>query len=601
MNALISKKAIIFLLVVLPSLCFGKLYKGAEYRTKESYLYGRFEVRYKASAGSGQTSTFFTYNDIDPLTRWNEIDIEILGRYSNDVQFNVITPRQGNNHVRHQYVDFDPTLDFHTYTIEWTPDYIAWFIDHVEVYRQTGEHIQTMIKPQKIMMNIWNPVWEGWVGPWYDRALPQFAFYDYVSYASYTPGEGNIGTDNNFSMQWKDDFDSWDQSRWDKATHTFGGNNCDFLPENIVFQDGYMILCLTDNDNTGYIDNKEPYILSARARENLVTINFTEQIDQASAESTGNYAITNATVTSAKLLEDKRRVQLTVDGMAPDQPHSLVASGIFDTSPNSNRLFAQMVNITMPQPLSFPVKINVGGGATGDFLPDQPWSEEVEYGYQDGQSSVISSTQEIQGTNIPEIYRSERWGLVTYQIRVPSGIYELTLLMAENYFDQPDKRVFDIYVEGNPVSNQLDLYSTVGKHAAHTVTLSNLEINDGIMNIHFSTVKNNALLNGIIIEEIETGVIQGNAPEQSRHFALANYPNPFNSTTRINYEIPEEGFVKIDIYDVRGHKVKSLLKESKSAGNHSILFKTEKLTSGVYFCKLQFAQFFETIRMVLLR
>lgn len=601
MKMRLNQKIILILFFLFPAICFSKNYKGAELRTKESFLYGRFEVRYKASPGSGHTSTFFTYNDVDPLTRWNEIDIEILGRYTNDVQFNVITPQHGSNHVRHQYVNFDPSLDFHTYTIEWTPDYIAWSIDSVEVYRQTGEHIATMIKPQKIMMNIWNPGFEGWVGPCYDKALPKFAYYDYVSYASYTPGSGDIGSNNNFTLQWKDDFDAWDQSRWDKATHTFGGNNCDFLPENIVFQNGNMILCLTDNDNTGYVDNVSPSILWARASENRIHAQFTEELDKASAESLSNYAIPNATIVSAKLRDDKRSVQLEVTGMVADQNYSLISSGICDASASRNRLFAQMVNIVMPEPLSFPIKINVGGSECEGFLPDQPWSETVEYGYEDGQSSQVSQSQAIQNTDTPEIYRSERYGLVTYKIRVPNGKYTLNIMMAENYFDQPDKRVFDIYVEGNLVSHQLDLQSLAGKHSAHIVAVPNLEINDEIINIHFSALKDNAVLNGIIIEKLGTGVEQSLNPRTTQYLSLSSYPNPFNASALIKYEIPENGFVNLKVFDVCGRAIKTLIEEAQSAGVHQIKFHAEEMPSGIYFCRIKFDEFSKVTRLVLLR
>lgn len=85
--------ALIFLICHL--VIFAKDYKGGEFRTIDAYTYGRFEVRYKASAGSGQTSTFFTYHDYTSggSNNWNEVDIEILGRYTDDIQFNIITPR----------------------------------------------------------------------------------------------------------------------------------------------------------------------------------------------------------------------------------------------------------------------------------------------------------------------------------------------------------------------------------------------------------------------------------------------------------------------------------------------------------------------------
>ncbi|MDZ7270527.1 MAG: family 16 glycosylhydrolase, partial [candidate division KSB1 bacterium] len=115
---------VVAMLCLLVASVAAKNYKGAELRTRESFLYGRFEARYKASAGDGHVSTFFTYNDIDPTANWNEIDIEIHGRYTDDVQVTTITPRQ-MIHLRHQWVPFNTHVDFHVYAFEWTPDYVA--------------------------------------------------------------------------------------------------------------------------------------------------------------------------------------------------------------------------------------------------------------------------------------------------------------------------------------------------------------------------------------------------------------------------------------------------------------------------------------------
>ena len=199
---------------------FSKIYKGAEYRTKNLFKYGRFEVNMKSAYRDGMLASFFTYNDDFPNSAWNEIDIEIMGRYSDDIQFNPLTPGQ-ISHTSHHQAKFNPATDFHTYAFEWTPNYVAWFVDGVETHRQTGAHIKALNISQKIMMNIWNPQFPNWAGEWNEDILPAFAFYDWVSYSSFTPGAGSSGTGNNFTFQWKDNFDSWDQTRWDKATHTF--------------------------------------------------------------------------------------------------------------------------------------------------------------------------------------------------------------------------------------------------------------------------------------------------------------------------------------------------------------------------------------------
>ena len=53
------------------------------------------------------------------------------------------------------------------------------------------------------------------------------------------PGEGDNGTDSNFTFFWKDDFDSFDNNRWEKSDdHTWGGNQSLFIDDNIFFENG---------------------------------------------------------------------------------------------------------------------------------------------------------------------------------------------------------------------------------------------------------------------------------------------------------------------------------------------------------------------------
>ena len=88
-------------------------------------------------------ASFFTYYDGGTgVQDWNEIDIEILGRYNNDVQFNIITPGQ-MDHVHHQFVNFNPHLDFHTYAIEWTPDYV--FVDKYALQNNNDEYLESCL------------------------------------------------------------------------------------------------------------------------------------------------------------------------------------------------------------------------------------------------------------------------------------------------------------------------------------------------------------------------------------------------------------------------------------------------------------------------
>ncbi len=67
---------------------------------------------------------------------------------------------------------------------------------------------------------------------------------------------------------------------------------------------------------------------------------------------------------------------------------------------------------------------------------------------------------------------------------------------------------------------------------------------------------------------------------------LANYPNPFTTTTNIYYNIPHSSFVKVEIYDLSGRKIISLVSENQQSGSHEIVLDGSDLRQGTYICKL---------------
>ena len=96
-------------------------------------------------------------------------------------------------------------------------------------------------------MNIWPAVWESWVGEWNPSDVPKHSYYDYVKCYSYNPGEGNYGTDNNFTFLWEDNFNIFNTEIWaDDSEGTFSSNYCSFTPINTNLYNGHMILSLTD-------------------------------------------------------------------------------------------------------------------------------------------------------------------------------------------------------------------------------------------------------------------------------------------------------------------------------------------------------------------
>jgi hypothetical protein len=71
------------------------------------------------------------------------------------------------------------------------------------------------------------------------------------------------------------------------------------------------------------------------------------------------------------------------------------------------------------------------------------------------------------------------------------------------------------------------------------------------------------------------------------YFLYQNYPNPFNPSTTIRYRVPVKSFVKIDIYNVLGSLIETIVNEEKAPGSYEVKFNAENLTSGVYFYSLK--------------
>jgi hypothetical protein len=82
---------------------------------------------------------------------------------------------------------------------------------------------------------------------------------------------------------------------------------------------------------------------------------------------------------------------------------------------------------------------------------------------------------------------------------------------------------------------------------------------------------------------------------------IQNYPNPFNGQTSIKYSLPVSAEVKLDILDILGRKIVSLINSRQPAGYHDIIWRGDDLPSGIYFFKLQAGDFVDTKKMVLLK
>ena len=80
-----------------------------------------------------------------------------------------------------------------------------------------------------------------------------------------------------------------------------------------------------------------------------------------------------------------------------------------------------------------------------------------------------------------------------------------------------------------------------------------------------------------------------------------NFPNPFNPTTSIRYDLKSGGFTRLSVYNVLGEKVADLVNARQPAGYYEINFNASALPSGVYFYRLTSGSFVQSEKMLLLK
>ena len=250
------KKTIILLSILLSVFHLSaKDYKAGEIQSKQSFHYGRFETRFYASDVSGVLSTMFLFeNDGWKDTDiWQEIDIEVFGKDPENIwQSNLIYEKNADGptlHAEqtHTYANNSSVAEWHTYTIDWTPYYIEWFVDGQSIRKETDLEILEILgkKPMLLMFNCWAHVDPGWVGNLDVNNTPAYQFVEYVKVYDWVEG-----TSFEITPSFEDDFDNG-LSNWNKSNHTFEGNYADFVSANVGTKNGALVLAFSNNNNTG--------------------------------------------------------------------------------------------------------------------------------------------------------------------------------------------------------------------------------------------------------------------------------------------------------------------------------------------------------------
>jgi endo-1,3-1,4-beta-glycanase ExoK len=173
-----------------------KSFLGAEVRSRQTVKHGRVRARTRFARGSAVVSSLVTIYTPWPADDWNELDIECLGKDPSHTQFNTmvytgppvtppvttsVTPTQEPALVD---LGFDPSADFHVYTIEWTPQGMRFLVD--DVVRHTwSTHLELLGLPQNVLMTIWASSSSDWAGPVSDATGSAVASYDWLELYEY--------------------------------------------------------------------------------------------------------------------------------------------------------------------------------------------------------------------------------------------------------------------------------------------------------------------------------------------------------------------------------------------------------------------------------
>ncbi len=106
---------------------------------------------------------------------------------------------------------------------------------------------------------------------------------------------------------------------------------------------------------------------------------------------------------------------------------------------------------------------------------------------------------------------------------------------------------------------------------------------------------------GTITVQVPTSVTEENNQTPIKYQLDQNYPNPFNPATEIRYSIGKSGLVQLNVYNILGKRIKSLINQIQSAGNYDVSFNAGNLPSGIYFYKLSTKNYNKTKKMILMK
>ncbi|MCA9967831.1 MAG: malectin, partial [Anaerolineales bacterium] len=149
-------------------------------------------------------------------------------------------------------------------------------------------------------------------------------------------------------------------------------------------------------------------------------------------------------------------------------------------------------------PMAPGVRINAGGeelvGKDGRLWQSDRY---VSGGQTYTGAGVVGNTEDS------DLYLSERFGEFSYAVPVDNGCYQIELHFAEIYWTEPNKRLFDVVIEGETVLQNYDIFAAAGGQYRAVVERREAEVADGTLTIAFQSVVENAKVSAVAVTPLD--------------------------------------------------------------------------------------------------